>query len=104
MHRIIVAIANAATNIANGLAGPSKRVNSEGRPKMPLPMIELITSAVNVHLPIERMKGTRSPSDLAQSIAPKNQRHPRLVDLPPSHPYYPCQWPLRPNLWGKRFP
>jgi hypothetical protein len=29
---------------------------------------------------------------------------PRLVDLPPRRPYYPCQWPLRPNQWGKRFP
>jgi len=58
MQRIIVAIANAATNIANGLARPSKRVNSEGRPKMPLPMIALITSAVIVQRPMERMKGT----------------------------------------------
>jgi len=71
MHKIIVAIANAATNIANGLARPSNRVNSEGRPKMPLPMIALITSAVNVHLPMERMKGTQFLCDLAQSIAPE---------------------------------
>jgi hypothetical protein len=71
MQKIIVAIANAATTIASRLARPSKRVYSEGRPKMPLPMTALIKSAVNLHLPVERMKGIGTLHDNWHSLTAK---------------------------------
>lgn len=50
------AITKAEKIIAMGLARPSSRLSSPGTPKMPLPMMQLITRPVIAHRPIERTK------------------------------------------------
>jgi hypothetical protein len=46
---------------AIGLARPTKRVSSEGNPKMLEPTMALTTSAVSVQRPIDRIKGMHTP-------------------------------------------
>src|ERR1700690_3088517 len=43
-----------ANKTAQGLARPMSRATSAGKPKIPLPMIELMTSAARLHRPIAR--------------------------------------------------
>ena len=43
-----------ASKTAQGLARPMSRATSEGNPKIPLPMMELITSAARLHRPMAR--------------------------------------------------
>src|SRR5882757_9973962 len=43
-----------ANKTAQGLARPMSLATSAGKPKIPLPMIELITSAARLHRPIAR--------------------------------------------------
>ena len=43
-----------ASKTAQGLARPISRATSEGNPKIPLPMIELMTSAARLHRPMAR--------------------------------------------------
>ena len=43
-----------ANKTAQGLARPMSRATSEGNPKIPLPMIELMTSAARLHRPMAR--------------------------------------------------
>jgi len=43
-----------ASNTAQGLARPISRATSEGKPKIPLPMIELMTRAARLHRPMAR--------------------------------------------------
>src|SRR5712691_7420892 len=43
-----------ANRTAQGLARPMSLATSAGKPKIPLPMIELITSAARLHRPIAR--------------------------------------------------
>src|SRR4029077_8703558 len=43
-----------ANKTAQGLARPMSRETSAGKPKIPLPIIELITSAARLHRPIAR--------------------------------------------------
>src|SRR5215472_3063541 len=56
MHATMTAMPSAATIIAIGLARPSKRVTSPGRPNIPPPMMQLMTKAVIVQRPIDRTK------------------------------------------------
>jgi len=58
---MIVAIARPAAIIASGLARPSRRVSSAGMPKIPLPIMQLITSPASAQRPIERTKSKASP-------------------------------------------
>jgi len=79
-HRFLAEpMTSAAETIATWLAAPSSRVSSEGRPKMPLPITALITSAVIVQRPIERMKDTHFPlrrreSNTSRCLAGENRR------------------------------
>ena len=57
MQRSMTAIHDAAITIARGLARPNKRASSDGMPKIPDPITALMTSAVNVQRPIERING-----------------------------------------------
>ena len=47
--------------IAIGLALPTTRINSDGIPKIPLPMIELMIRAASPNFPIERTNDMHSP-------------------------------------------
>jgi hypothetical protein len=56
--------------MAMALAEPSRRVSSEGKPKMPLPMPQLMITAVIVQRPNARTKGTPHPATDRHSVAP----------------------------------
>jgi hypothetical protein len=50
---MMMAMPKAPTTIATGLATPKERFNSPGKPKMPAPMMQLTTSPVSAHRPID---------------------------------------------------
>jgi hypothetical protein len=57
-------------------------MSSEGKPKMPPPMMQLMTRAVIVQRPIARTKGTPHPAIDRHSVAPNNyQRSPPYKGL-----------------------
>src|ERR1700732_2774312 len=62
--------------MAKGLARPSRRVSSAGRPNTPLPMMVLMTRAVIVQRPIDRTSGIgasrRRPGSLSRSAQLRN--------------------------------
>src|ERR1051325_7406999 len=53
---MIGATARPASKTANGLRMPKRRAAGAGRPKMPLPIIELMTRAVRLQRPITRTR------------------------------------------------
>src|SRR5580700_9192902 len=57
MQAIMTATPRAPRMMAKGLARPSRRVSSAGRPNTPLPMMVLMTRAVIVQRPIDRISG-----------------------------------------------
>src|SRR6266700_2093441 len=59
---IITPIAPPAIRTAYGLALPSSLARSDGKPKMPLPIIELITSAAMLQRPMARTRVTAQDS------------------------------------------
>ena len=81
MHAMMIEMMPAATSIAVGLARPSKRVSSEGNPKMLEPTMEFTTSAVSVQRPIDRIKGMRArPEDALEFTSIVSEmRQPRML-------------------------
>src|SRR2546425_1615566 len=69
MQATIIDTINAATSMAIGLAQPSNRMSSEGNPKMLAPIMELMTRAIIVQRPIDRIKGTPAPPVTQPNIA-----------------------------------
>src|ERR1700730_15262154 len=57
MQAMMMATPRAPTMMAKGLARPSRRVSSAGKPNTPLPMMVLMTRAVIVQRPIDRTSG-----------------------------------------------
>src|ERR1700722_19051455 len=76
MQAIITDTPRAPRMIAKGLARPSRRVSSAGRPNTPLPMMVLMTRAVIVQRPIDRTSGIaasrRWPGSLSRDVHPRN--------------------------------
>ena len=52
-----------ATKTAQGLARPMSRATSEGNPNIPLPIMELTTSAARLHRPMARTRLVGSVAD-----------------------------------------
>jgi len=74
MQATIIDTINAATSMAIGLAQPSNRMSSEGNPKMLAPIMELMTRAIIVQRPIDRIKGTPAPREGSAQCSTKHQR------------------------------
>src|SRR5215467_3044388 len=63
MHKMGIAITRAPITIATGLERPSRRVSSEGKPKIPLPITVLTMRAVIVQRPSTRTKAKVPPEN-----------------------------------------
>jgi hypothetical protein len=79
---MMIPIAAPAINTAHGLEAPISFATSEGNPKMPLPIMELITSAARLHRPMARIKRGCEGEEMEQY---GNIRHPQSILL--SVPY-----------------
>src|SRR4029077_20141362 len=76
MQPMMMATPRAPRMMAKGLARPSRRVSSAGKPNTPLPMMVLMTRAVIVQRPIDRISGIgvwrRWPGSLSRDVHLRN--------------------------------